>query len=68
MSCPRLDEARKQAALTPVSIGTIVELINEFLWMCGINCVKEPKVGNDKLKNKKEFYEQVKKNHNFSDT
>ena len=66
-AAPRLDKARDQAELTPASTERIIELTNKFLCMCGIDCVEVPEVGSDKLKNKKEFYEQVEIDRNLKD-
>ena len=66
---PRLDRAKEQAELKPASIDTIIKLTNKFLLMCGISCVKEPRVDSPKgkLKDSKAFYEQIMRNYKLND-
>ena len=65
----RYDMAKKQAESEPVSVERIIQLTNGFLKMCGMSPVPNPIICNpeDKLKDSKGFYNQIKTDHNLNE-
>ena len=64
-----MNKAEEQAELNPVTIDDITKLTNAFLAMCGVSCVKDPKIDDpkDKLIDSDTFYNQLKQDYDLTD-